>query len=75
MDAGTGSNWYTWNREQLAKARNDDGNVTDAWRNSWREVLGSCLPYGLLCLAMMSKVDFTVTVRGEGSREGRVFTV
>ncbi len=65
VDAGTGSNWYTWNREQLAKARNDDGNVTDAWRNSWREVVGSCLPYGLLCLAMMSKVDFSVAVSRE----------
>jgi 1,3-beta-glucan synthase len=32
VDPGTGTNWYTWNREQLAKMRNDDGNVTDAWR-------------------------------------------
>lgn len=54
---------YTWNREQLSKLRNDDGNVTDAWRNGFREVLGTCLPYTLLVLAMVSKLNFKISVR------------
>eukprot|EP00198_Chlamydomonas_reinhardtii_P003824 XP_001693160.1 glycosyl transferase [Chlamydomonas reinhardtii] len=61
MDSGTGTNWYTWNREQLSKLRNDDGNVTDAWRNGFREVLGTCLPYTLLVLAMVSKLNFKIS--------------
>ncbi|KAG2442264.1 hypothetical protein HXX76_002351 [Chlamydomonas incerta] len=61
MDSGTGTNWYTWNREQLSKLRNDDGNVTDAWRNGFREVLGTCLPYALLVLAMVSKIRFKIS--------------
>ncbi|KXZ43170.1 hypothetical protein GPECTOR_99g805 [Gonium pectorale] len=60
MDVGTGTNWYTWNREQLSKPRNDDGNVTDSWRNALREVVGTCVPYGLLVLAMVSRIEFRI---------------
>ncbi|GIL51750.1 hypothetical protein Vafri_7680 [Volvox africanus] len=60
VDGGTGTNWFTWNREQLAKPRNDDGNVTDAWRNAFREIMGTCLPYLLLVLATVSRIGFRI---------------
>ncbi|GLI69231.1 hypothetical protein VaNZ11_013721 [Volvox africanus] len=60
VDGGTGTNWFTWNREQLAKPRNDDGNVTDAWRNAFREIVGTCLPYLLLVLATVSRIGFRI---------------
>ncbi|GIL92522.1 hypothetical protein Vretifemale_20040, partial [Volvox reticuliferus] len=60
VDGGTGTNWFTWNREQLSKPRNDDGNVTDAWRNAFREIVGTCLPYLLLVLATVSSISFRI---------------
>ena len=57
-DTSTGSTWYSWNKKQLEKARNEGGTQTNPLAGVLRGVLGG-LPTAMLVVASITQLEST----------------
>ena len=57
-DPGTQTTWYTWNKSQLQKARNERQTATHPHISAFFGVL-QCLPIGVLVLSSIYKLRNT----------------
>ncbi|KAL4419050.1 hypothetical protein ABPG77_011032, partial [Micractinium sp. CCAP 211/92] len=57
-DTSTGSTWFTWNKGQLEKARNEGNTQTNPWGTALRGVIGA-IPTALLIVASITKLQNT----------------
>eukprot|EP00201_Polytomella_parva_P021635 CAMPEP_0175046592 /NCGR_PEP_ID=MMETSP0052_2-20121109/5116_1 /TAXON_ID=51329 ORGANISM="Polytomella parva, Strain SAG 63-3" /NCGR_SAMPLE_ID=MMETSP0052_2 /ASSEMBLY_ACC=CAM_ASM_000194 /LENGTH=743 /DNA_ID=CAMNT_0016310355 /DNA_START=1211 /DNA_END=3442 /DNA_ORIENTATION=- len=53
----TQNNWVTWNRQELEKARNDSGHLSDYGLAKFNHVMIRGLPYAVLVLGAVSRID------------------
>lgn len=58
VDAESGSTWYSWNKAQLERPRNEQGNLSNAFATTVRGVLAA-VPTAVLALAAVTTLSDT----------------
>ncbi|GAX79705.1 hypothetical protein CEUSTIGMA_g7146.t1 [Chlamydomonas eustigma] len=64
VDPGTGTSWYTWNKKQLEKIRNDHCDQPSRWLAVLPAMLVKCGPLILLTFSAVSRLTIEVDLPG-----------